>query len=482
MSMATLQFYKNPYVYPNYGSITAVGSSMQCTPVGTGLKTGSIKVAGDMADFMNCNYLRLVRNGSTIYAWVEDVAFHTANSFTVSYSVDAWRTYRSKVTLGTQYIDRSNTVTSQPDNMLGSTNPTPEISTQVHSIGNGAKRVFVVQTRNPGAAAFTRSPVQPTPYRFHFIEYSVNDWLSTTPLFNLMVAVSGAQPELVVTMYSVPWFDTSTLPIQDMYIKSGEDPISGFRFMSDNIAPNTLLTNEADITIGEDMAILRRRNHSVQLVLPEAGIMDIPDELLMKSSLRLRQDIDLFSGAVNYMLVSGTAEYYTNSVRGSSISSIPVVSDPLDTYLSQNQNALATSLIGDVASIGAGLAGAAMAPGVGTAIGAGSAAQGINNIINRTAQQNDMKNKFSNPPAFLGTALASNFNGVFWTVVSKQRVDNATHVNGNYGYPYQMVAPLSFPSSGYIKTEGCSVTSDGTVPKWAIEEINTMFNNGVAVH
>jgi hypothetical protein len=220
----------------------------------------------------------------------------------------------------------------------------------------------------------------------------------------------------------------------------------------------------------------------VSLVIPEAGIIDIPDELLVKPDLTLRQDIDIFSGASNYMLKSD-GKYYTQSARGSSISSIPIVSDPLDTYLSQNQNALATSLIGDVASIAMGGAAAYATGGLGAAIGGGMAANGVNSIISRVAGQKDMANQFSNPPAFLGTALAAYHNQTFWIVTKRTGVENAVQVHENFGYPVNLVGTLSFPAAGFIQTEGCNVTSiDGTVPSWAMAEINNLFNNGILVH
>lgn len=164
------------------------------------------------------------------------------------------------------------------------------------------------------------------------------------------------------------------------------------------------------------------------------------------------------------------------------MSSIPIVSDPMDTYLSQNQNALATALIGDVASIIAGGATAYATGGLGTAVGASLASSGISNIVNRYASIQDMQSKVSNPPAYLGTALASSFNQKFWLVITKQPVDNADVVHENFGYPLNKLAPLTLPSNGYVKTQGCTVTSDGTVPQWAIDEINNMFDTGLYVH
>lgn len=484
--MIMLRFYQNPYTYPDYGPATPIGEEIPSTPVGMGLKTGTLRVRGDLSKFMECNYLRITDDGKILYAWIEDITFRNEGNWNVSYRVDPWRTYRTKINLGTQYIERSQTVTNKPDPLLGSTDPTPETKTLLHHIGNGSKRVFVVQTRVPEGAAFTRSPVQPTPYQFFFCEYNVNNWLqggADNPLFNLMFAIQGeAQPENIVTMYSVPWFDTSGLSTQPLTVGGNASTIEGFKFLDSSISPNTILYNEAEINIDENMSQLRRVEHEVQLVIPEAGIISIPDELLLKGNLRLRQDIDLFSGASNYMLVSGTAEYYTQSVRGSSISSIPVVSDPLDTYLSQNQNALATSLIGDVASIAGGVGAAVATGGMGAAVGAGIASGGFNSLMNKAASMKDMKTAYSNPPAFLGTALASNFNGIFWVVVTKQRVGNQTQVNSNFGYPYEMVDALTMPTSGYIKTQGCKVRGDGTVPRWAIEEINQLFDNGIYVH
>lgn len=480
MSMASLRLYKNPWQYPDYGSITAVGSSMPCTPVGIGLKTGTIKVKGSTADFMGCNYLALTRDGKTIYAWIEDAKFHTDDSFEISYRVDPWRTFRSSITLGTQFIERSNTVTYKKDDMLGATQAYPDIIERAHNIGNSSNRVLVVQTSVGTGEQFSNTPVQPTPYRFYFLEYNIHAWASNETLNKFITAITGgAQPKNIVTMYSIPWVDTSHLPTDNLIVE-GKDTVTvpGFKMLTEEVSMQGRLYSETKINIGTNINELLRVDHSVQLVVPDAGIISIPDAMLKDGDLYLRQDVDIFSGASNYMVVSEN-NYYTQSIRGSSISSIPIISDPMETYLSQNQNALITSLIGDVASIAGGVAVGAAGGPAGMVTGA---MPGINGIINREMGIADMAGTASNPPAFLGTALASSFNQMFWTVVTKSPVDNSTSVHNKFGYPLNKVAALTFPSSGYIKTQGCNVSSDGTVPKWAIEEINTMFNNGVAVH
>lgn len=491
--MGWLQFYKNKYYYPQYTeTLIKYGALMECTPKGFNLKGGTLRVAGDMTDFMSCNYLSFERDNQTVYAWIDDVRFLTADSFEVSYSVDAWRTYKHKINLGTQYISRSPAPTNLKDPLLGSVKPYVKIESKQYHPAYSYRRIFVVQCRNE---LFSNTPIQPNPYQFFVCEFDANNWQApnaqeATPLVDLMSILStSGETKNIVTMYSIPYMDISGLPDAPLLIIEGNDTHSvdqGFKVIGGGTDTNSRLTLETPLEF-DNVVDLLRTEHSVQIVIPEAGILNVPDELLVTNDLRLRQDVDLFSGASNYMLVAGTGQnqaLYDQSVRGSSISSIPIVSDPYDTYMSQNQNALATSLIGDVASIVGGGVTAYATGGLGSAIGAGMATSGVNNIIGRWAEKNDMKAKGqSNPPAFLGTALAGQFNQQFWVVTRKMEVENENLVHENFGYPYGMLAPLSFPSGGgFIQTEGCNVASDGSVPRWALDSINQMFNEGVLVN
>lgn len=486
--MAILQLYKNLYKYPHYSeTLQTWGRPMDCTPVGINLKSGSIRVKGEMSDFMGANYLSLTRDSETIYAWIDNVEYINAELFNISYSVDAWRTYKDYIVLGDQFIVRQPEETTQYDPLLGSEYKRPEVACTKYAIGDRTKRVFVVQVRVSTGEIFSRTPVNPSPYQFYMKEYSLNDWTSDESIDLLMSALTdGAESTNIVTMYSIPYMDLSTLSEAALIISTGSSSvtINGFKMLGLEDDPTSLLTIETPIM--RDMSTideLLRVDHNVQLVIPEAGIIHIPDELLVRSDLILRQDIDLYSGACNYMLITSTGDLYTQSVRGSSISSIPIVSDPMDTYISQNQNALATSLIGDVASMVVGGATAVASGGATALIGAGAVMNGVSNIANRSASIHDMANKVSSPPAFLGTALVSNFNQMFWLVTTKTQVTNADYVHNKFGYPVNMVKPLTFPSSGYIQTEGCNVYSvTRGVPRWAIDEINQNFNNGILVH
>lgn len=484
--MAQLRFYKNKYKYPHYSnSITAYGNSIDCTPIGMNFRGGTLRVKGNMTDFMSCNYLTFTRDNQTLYAWIEDVRFRTEDSFEVTYKVDAWRTYKSKINLGKQFVARQPGSTTLKDTLLGGPTDYPEVASYTFTIGDASKRYFVVQVRTGAGEMYSRTPVNPTPYQFFVVEYVVNNWTASTPLMQLMTQITdGAEPINIVTMYSIPYIDISNLVPRALPVTtaSGTQEVLGFKILN-AVDPSTLLRIETPIWKDPDkINELLRVDHSIQLVIPEAGIINIPDELYVRNDLKLRQDIDLFSGACNYMLMTGDGNYYTSSIRGSSISSIPIVSDPMDTYLSQNQNALATSLIGDVASIAIGASAAAATGGIGAAIGGSAVMSGVSNIAARNAGIKDAGNRFSNPPAFLGTALVSNFNQRFWLVISQTGVSNAVDVHSEFGYPVNLVKSLAFPSVGFIQTEGCTVSStDGTVPAWALDEINSNFNNGILV-
>lgn len=486
MGMARLQFYKNKYNYPNFSpTLTAYGNSLPSTPVGISLKNGKLRVMGNMDDFMSCNYVGITRDSKTIYAWIDDVEFHTDSSFYVSYIVDAYRTYRSKLEYGNQFIKRGPTPTKKFDELLGSLKGTNEITRIAGSFLNSNKRYAVVQQKViSGGETFSTTPVQPSPYRFYFCPYDVNDWTSASPIKDLLTAFAdkGELSEDIVTLYSIPYINTNNMNLTTLRVNfaSGAVNIDGWFQMMDTGGEDTYATNitqNIPLFFPDD---LTKVNHSVMLVIPDAGIISVPDELIEMEdiTLYLRQDVDIFSGAVNYTITSGNGSIpYHLSVRGSTTGSIPILSDPYDTYISQNQNAITTSLFGDVASIGVGIG--AISSG-NALIGAGTLASGIKGITNTFSGLADAKNaSHSNPPAFLGTALAANFHQKFWIVVMKTKVTNEEEVNSNFGYPHNMIAPLVPPTTGYIQTDGCNVSSDGTVPLWAVNEINRLFDSGI---
>lgn len=486
--MATLQLYRNLYHYPHYSeTLEKWGSPMDCTPVGMSLKSGSIRVRLEMSDLMSANYLSITRDGETFYAWIDNIEYLNSELFTITYTVDAWRTYKNYITLGSQFVTRQPEPTTQFDPLLTSEYKRPEVTCVKYSISDRTKRIFVVQVRTNNGELFSRTPVNPSPYQFYMREYDINNWTSDEAIESLMsVLTDGAQSTNIVTMYSLPYMNLEGLSVTPLIVGTGSTSttIEGFKMLGQSNDPSSMLTIDTPIIRDlSELDNLLRVEHSVQIVIPEAGVIHVPDELLVRTDLILRQDIDLYSGACNYMLTTSEGDYFTQSVRGSSLSSIPIVSDPMDTYLSQNQNALTTSLMGDVASMVVGGATAVASGGATALIGGGAVLNGISNIASRSASIHDMSSKVSSPPAFLGTALVSNFNQMFWLVTTKTNVTNRDYVNSNFGYPINMIKPLVFPDSGYIETENCKVHSHTRgVPRWAIEEINSLFNNGIFVH
>ena len=72
--------------------------------------------------------------------------------------------------------------------------------------------------------------------------------------------------------------NTSALPAAPLIVKTSKtDPglsIAGFKVLDHHNAPGSLLFVETPITFDIDVAALMRVNHSVQIVIPDAGIMD----------------------------------------------------------------------------------------------------------------------------------------------------------------------------------------------------------------
>lgn len=497
MAMARLQLYQNKYRYPEYlptDQLRPHGNEVDVTPKNISSTGGTLHLAGNHSTFHSCNYLRYTRNGVDVYAWITDFTQRTDNSYDVTYEVDAFRTYYHDIDWGTQYIKRRPEETNLKDDMLGSSTPYPEISSKLIANHNKDKRILVVQTRAMSGEISSNTPVQPLPYRFYFVDYPINDWQSVDAVKSLIITLAeGAETQNIVTMYSIPWTPTDSLNEATLHVQTadGTTDIPGFKMMSSNALRYESFYNEFDLAWDFVPTDITRVDHSVQIIITDAGVIDVPAELFSSSDVRLRQDIDIYSGACNYMLIKGTRdgatnqdyEVFPNSVRGSAVSSLPVVSDPLDTYLSQNQNALATSLIGDVASIAGGAAMAVGTAGVGAMAGGALALNGVNGMVTRQGSIADATSSYSNPPAFLGTALVNNFNQRFYMVTKKMTPSNASIVNSNFGYPYEMIWPLEIPTEGFIQTEGCNVSSkQGWTPRWALDAINTIMNNGLYVH
>lgn len=478
--------YKNPKYLPEYTENLAIaGGPYTLTPRNMGFREGYFDIQLDVDTIMGCNYLKIDRGQTPLYAYIDRVDHLSGDKLhRIHYRVDPLRTYKNKLDLGNQFIVRSSTPTDLYDEMLGSTEPINEVDFQEYPLGNSTKRILVVQVRRNDAMEVSATPVQPSPYHFFFRSYNVADWTSDSAIMGLMTMLnSDAEPENIVTIYSVPYFNMAGGESTELPVKSGGSTtmIEGWTTITSNNATpmSDRITLTQNISVPEG---LTRIDHKALLVIPEAGVMDIPDEAMYATDLRLRQDVDIFSGSSNYMLEShdGTRRYHV-SARGSAVNNIPIVSDPTQTYISQNQSSLATSLLGDVATVGMGAM--AIKTGAGAPMGGMMMARGVAGALGTAGNVKDAARHPHNPSAFLGSALAGKFSQRFWVVVYYQRVDNEELVHNEIGYPRNIMEPLTFPSApeGFVQTQGCNLKSDGTVPQWAITELNNLFDRGIKV-
>jgi len=486
MGLAYVQFYKNKYSYPKYtNTLTPYGPEIESTPVGVNLKSGSLRLKGTMTDFMSCNYMRITRDDKIIFGWIDEVNFHTDNSFIVNYSVDPFRTYKNKIDIGTQFVKRRSQVTNKKDLLLGGLSEEFEIETSQKIWGNYNTRTLVIQVIPEPAYIINNTPVQPTPYHFYFASYNPDNWQSSDVLVEFYTKLRASSAiSNIITTYSLPYMNTVPLPDVILPLFEGEeliDSIEGFKMLSGTLDVKNLLTRSRLIEPPMDYNELSKIQYTTQIMVPDSGIINIPNEIWAKGNVKLRQDIDLFSGASNYMITYGSNDNLSAlSIRGSSTSSIPIISNPYDTYLSQNQNALTTSLMGDVASLAVGAGTFAMAPNI---ISGGAVLKGASGLVSGYSSMEDKKNmSSSNPPSFLGTAMANHYSNMFFLITKYAKITNKTIVNERYGYPVETIQNVSMPTSGYTELQNCSVDStDGTVPKWAITEINSLFNDGLLI-
>lgn len=488
MTMATVQFYKNPYSYPDFKkTLSPVTQPSECTPKNTTLKGGSLHISGQWGEQTDHNYLRIKRDGTTLWAWVDNVITRTANSVQVDYTVDPFRTWKDNINLRHQFVARQPQETMLYDELLAGTQQAMEEDIVEHTWSSTDKRVLVVQVRRQNTADLVSvSPVQPTPYQFYMVEYETNAWTKKSAIVNLFnELLINSETENLVTLYSVPYINMNGFADASLPVKHPGEPaksISGFKFIGSLTIGDPVqdyFVRYSPVAFPYNKFDMMQVKHDLKILIPGAGIINVSDEAIQKGNLKIRQDIDLFSGGSNFMLTCGSGNQPTGqSVRGSSVASIPILSDPYDTYISQNQNALTTSMIGDVASITGGVGSMA----VGNPVGGAMALSGARGLHGTATSKNDLKNMLpSNPPSFLGTALANHFNNTFYSIFTYDGVDNRGDVHTHFGYPINMIKQLTLPGKGFIQTQNCNVGSDGTVPQWAVKEVNQIFDNGIRV-
>ena len=488
--MYIITFYNNPYTYPDYGAITQVGTSFEVTGVDIDDSSGSLRT--DKLTFpqrFSVNYIKIEREGVTLYAYITAIERLTgAHGVLISFKVDAFRTFRNTVNFGTQFVVRQPESSWDYDPLLrGATGEFADISTTRYNFDNPIYRILVVQIMRPdNDTVAAPTPIQPSPYVFYFKQYNINNPETDADINALMNVIrDSSRPTNLASIYSIPVFSSggmsATLSGIPLIIGGSVTTVgSNFFRLSGGSWPAAVRKFTDPFTF-TDKSILRT-NHQVSVLIPDAGIINVPDELLFKENLRVRQDIDIYTGASNYMLVYDGVDITPSSVRGGGLAAIPIAYDAQQQLLAANRYNIGTSVLGDVASIGLGIAGLAGAPatgGISGMVGGGMIAKGVVGLVSTFGSIQTATEQQVNPPAFLGSALIPNFNQCAFLVVAKGKQTNAAIVNQRFGYPCNQVKTVTIPSSGYLQTQDCNVT--GNVPTWARVEINTLLDQGLRV-
>lgn len=488
--MYTVQFYHNPYTYPDYGAVSAVGLAFEVTGVDIDDDKGFIKTDKlTFAQRFTVNYLKITRDGVTLWAYISSIERLSGfNGVVISFSIDPFRTFQSSVNFGTQFIVRQPGETFDFDPLLrGDTGTTNEVTTTRYNLDNPVFRVLVVQImREATDTANYTSPVVPSPYVFYFKQYNINSPETDADISALIKTITdSARPSNLAAIYSVPVFSSGgmTAVLGSLPLIIGGAVVNvgaNFFRLTGGSWSNAVVKSSASFTF-TDKSILRTR-HTVAVVIPEAGIIQVPDDILFEPGLKLRQDIDIYTGASNYMLVHDNALVTPYSVRAGGLAGIPIAYDVQQQAIASNRTTLTTGIIGDVATIGiglAGIAGAGFTGGLTGVAGAGMIAKGALGIIGSLGSIGDSINQQVNPPSYLGSALCANFGQSAFLVVAQCRDDNASVIHARYGYPVNQVKALTIPSSGYIQTQDCNVS--GNIPTWARQQINAILDSGLRV-
>lgn len=503
--MNELRLYKNQAAYPDYSAaLTQVGQIREVTPRNMDYRTGYIDIQSTFDEVMGCNYLSIKRDSGTIFAWIMNVEERSGDRlYRLHYQVDAFRTFKARISWMSQWILRDPNPTNLKDKLLSSTQAYPDIKRQGFAFSDAGMRTLVIQVREQvdPQPPYKSSPLQPIPYVLYMKKYSTNSWAQVQTIVDLIYYLgNSAKTSNVVTIYSVPGVLYETTEEDTFSLQFATDSQFSTGAWEDgpaiiNVKKYTgtisSLKSEKQLLYDTDVinSDLLKVEHSVSIVTPDAGIMNITDELLYRYRLSMVRYVDVYSGSVNYMLEApdeddptGPLKPLNVSARAGGTPSIPILSNPMDTYLSQNQSALASSLLGDVAMIGGGIGMGVMTGGASSVASVPMISAGVGGLISTAGNVMDANRAApSNPPAVLGAALLPHYDGQFWLVATVQHVDNKVVVNERYGYPQNTLKSLTLPVTGFVQTQNCNVRSDGTVPLWALQEINGLLDNGIRI-
>lgn len=493
--MITINYYINQYDYPEYGAnLGSIIRTQQATPVRTGINSGTLKVEGGFKQFFDVNYISIIQDGSTRYAWITDIQHLSGERlWELTYQVDAFRTYLSRTNFGNQYVERYYTPTTKIDSLIGS-NTTDysniEVTSTRFDVGDAPQgwRTLVVQISKAGDTSLINAgPVQPSPYALYLRTYDMRAWTSDTQLmafFNDLI--NKEEPTNLVGIYSVPYIDispTGTLPLER---EGGTDSYSGFSTYTNSIYG--ALTKLLNITLPDVGTPQAERLYTIDI--PTAGQIIIPRYMVEGGgALQLERLIDLYSGSTTYNLL------YANQPTGLSVTAppiadIPIAYDGRAQTLAVMRNGTRNSIYSmltpsNVSGIaGNAMTGFSLAGPMGAVAGAtlGAVADPLMNTLKRQflpAHGDIVYSKDGgSKQGGINTFLIKYEQTVFITCqyASNQNADN---IHNRFGYVHNTIVNIAIPTNGYIKTLGCTVR--GNIPKWARDSINDIMDSGLRI-
>lgn len=495
--MVELKLFQNPRQFPEYtNSITQIGTTKQVTPLNINSQGGEI-LSQNFPELHTANYLSLKIDGQLLYAWIDSIEHYSGDKrYKIIYSVDPFRTYINRVTLGTQFIKRDPIANNKFDEMLKSENPLEVTINKIQMNNDASKnnyRTLVVVSKlavaYQGNPVSSITPAQPVPYFFNLYDYDTQNWTQHTPLKEFMNAVQGSSKAVnIVSMYTIPLiedggdFVPTQLPLDTDPPNTPTNIFYNFRLPYGTT--NHFRKIKKINPLPESYKKTQFRN---QLIIGEGAVLNIPKELSFKTNLYLKQDIDLYTGSSNWslcLLVNGEYQLTGHSTRTTGLSPIPLAYNEEQQLLAINQTNNRASMLSDVGNLaisGFGLGASLM---TGNLIGAGlSGAKIIGTFVdsqNRKSALEDSLHNSQEQALFTGSALTLDYTNKVYQIITRENPTNSTNINSLYGYPQDKHKALSIPSpSGFVQTQECAVS--GPIPKWAIEEINQIFDNGLRV-
>ena len=165
-----------------------------------------VKVKGAFAALFNCSYLRMtyeMNNGSdvTVYGWIDSVAVGSDSAGSpmtrIQWHVDLWRSYISKVTLGSGIVKRRTAEGTLPTQPYGPRYVTAKTPHELFTASD-IYWVFINATRTVDGNSTTVNLCYPVDKSDPSSELSIRDWGGSTVAFSpsLSSTLNGAYDEL----------------------------------------------------------------------------------------------------------------------------------------------------------------------------------------------------------------------------------------------------------------------------------------------